>query len=60
MRKVYRLLGIPIWVVETDDDTEILLEPETPDSYQLNAQLTTNTEEPPPFGFSPDWKWKDE
>lgn len=51
MRKTYRFLGIPVWVVETDDP-----DPETDDTEgtcQLNAHMTQPTEPPPPFGFTP-------
>ena len=48
MRKVYRLFGIPIWIVETegepDDDDE--------DSEQVPSSLIERSNgEPPIFGF---------
>lgn len=64
MRKVYRLLGIPIWTVESDEPAPDPIDPDcsldTPETTISSGQFDLAPNLTPSFGFvdhkdTPEW-----
>lgn len=57
MRRVYRLFGIPVWTIESDEpaaEPEIEVEAEDePSTERLETSHTLSDGKPPTFGFTP-------
>lgn len=53
MRKTYRLFGIPVWTVETTEETATEEPDEQVSEGALSVYLAPPTEQQPPFGFTP-------